>query len=1342
MRALSSYRFARTVGTVLTGEALLSAAELRMPGQTASDYQLPPGMTVNAAIARAWDAMLAAHREWHKALAKLPSGDAATKVTRDKWLLPLLYELGWGRVDAVSGGLSVDPGLGETTAPHFPVSHRWSFPDAASPSAWVPLHLIGAGVELDTRTASVTARAPQSMLQDYLNREPRALWAILSNGRKLRLLRDASALARQSYVEFDLDEIFTNQLYADFRLLFLAAHATRFAPRLTDASRKSAATPDIEDAPKEFETQAARLDNCWLERWRIQAIDVGSRARLNLQHGIARALELLGNGFLICPENRALREALANTHDADRDLHRALLRIAYRLIVLFVVEQRGLLQTADVADDARKRYANYFSTGRLRDLAATHAGSRHTDLWEAHQMVTDALAGDGLPELGVSGLGASLFSRDFLGILSGARLPNHAFLAAVKELSYVDDPLTGTARPVDFLNLDSEEFGGMYEGLLAYMPRYDPSDHSFTLALTAGSERKKSGSYYTPSDLIDLVLSEALDPLIDEALKKPTPDERETALLNLTVVDPACGSGHFVVAAARRIGIALAQARTGETEPAPTAVRRATADVIDRCIYGVDLNDLALEITKAALWLEAFDASRPFPFLDSHFRLGNALLGTTPALLEMNIPDAAFVALTGDNRDWTAKLKARNKSEREAGSGQLTLDIDLETINVETAHFHKAAQEADAGSVVDLSNLRLRADAWRKLFEDPDLRAAKLVADAWCAAFVQPKESLTTSGPGITHATLRDLSEHPDAAPDSVVKLVEDLARQYRFFHWHLEFPGIFTVETVSTDDSGPGWSGGFSCVIGNPPWERVKVQEPEFFKATGHPEIAAESATPRRKLIARLADEDPPLYAAYQRALREADATSCFLRSSGRYPLAGVGRDINTASVFLEASRTTVGRDGTVGLVLPSGIATDDTTKELFADMASNGYLRSLHDFDNRRKIFPDVHSATKFSVLTVAGTPLPDVPIRFTFFNSAPADARNLDRVIALSSSDIALINPNTRTAPVFRSRRHAEITLAIYRRHPVLHSMPGDDHWGFRTRPGLFHMGNDESLFHAEQEDNDVRLYEAKMAHIFDHRWANIDGSGTASQRDDPCDFARPRSYVDNREVQRRLGEPTQYLTGFRDVSNATNERTLLPLLIPAVGAGHNITLYTARQDALMLLACFASMACDFVARVKLGGTHMSAFVVRQLPIPRPEAFDEPAAWERSATYREWLTPRVHELTYTAWDLALYADSLNDHLPPFHWNDERRALIKAELDAAMFQIYGMEAEAVEFALDDFPTLRRNDERNFGEYRTKRLVLAAYDRMEEAIALGGKGWKPLADPPAGAGPRHRDRT
>jgi hypothetical protein len=1365
---LSAFRSVHTVGTVLPSEALIRGSDLRMPGQTATEYLLPPGMAVSAAIARAWEAMLATHQEWLNALGRLPESDPAVKVTRDKWLLPLLYELGWGRPEPVTGGLDVPAGLGETTAPHFPISHRLTWSDGGTPAGWIPLHLMGAGVALDTKTASATARAPQSMLQDYLNREDRALGGVLSNGRTLRLLRDASTLARQSYVEFDLDDIFTNQLYADFRLLFLTAHASRFLPRLDDNAKKS--TPDEDDDDGDAEAPVAAAENCWLERWRTTAIDDGARALLTLQRGIAAALQHLGTGFVSHRENTALRETLVLAADADRDLHRALLRIAYRLIVLFVAEDRDLLHTSTVDPGARDLYAENFSTARLRRMAADYAGGRHTDLWQAHQIVTDALAGDGLPVLGLSGLGATLYSRDTLSILDGARLPNHAFLSAIRALSQIEDPVTGTPRPVDYRNLDSEELGGMYEGLLAYTPRYGVDARTFTLDIAAGNDRKKSGSYYTPSELIALVLDEALDPLIDEALRTPDP---EPALLAITVVDPACGSGHFVVAASRRIAASLAIHRTGDTEPNPVALRTATADVIERCVYGVDLNDLAIEITKVALWLEAFDADRPFPFLDAHFRVGNALLGTTPALLRKNIPDIAFAVLGGDDKDWTAKLKARNKAERHANEEQLTLDFGPETLNVETTQFSKAALNADAGIAGDLARMRARADAWRTLEADPDLMAAKLTADAWCAAFVQPKTKTTgpasdTSGQGITHATLRNLSENPESVPDTVLTQINDLARQYRFFHWHLEFPGIFTAPDNGTADPDTGWNGGFSCVLGNPPWERVKIQDKEFFGNLGRTDIeTAATAAIRKKMIENLADTDPALYRAYLDALRQSDGTAHLLLKSGRNPLTGQG-DVNTYSVFAETMRTVAGPTGASGIITPTGLATDKTTAPFFADSLSNNRLRAFYDFDNEATIFAGVHHAFRFAVTTMTGADRKIKRTRFAFLTRHISDVPS--RRFELAAEEVMKLNPNTGTLPMFRTRVDADITLGIYRRHPVLNrdDDPNSNEWelSFGT---ILHLTNDSGLFHppeqfSEDEFNGwsyqhngkeyLPLYEAKMLGHFDHRFSTYRGATQAQlnvgalprptdeQHDNPNLEPLARQWVDRNAVAARLADKwdREWLLGWRDITKAEQMRTFIPSVLPATAVGNSflVAFPGKPDDGPLLQAVWSSTIFDYVARQKLSGTHMNYFTAKQLACPQPSSFEQPISWRPDQSLADWLRPYALELSYTSWRLKPYAVDLGDNGPPFRWDEERRALLRADLDGAFLHVYGLARDEAEHVLDSFTVVRKYEERDLGEYRTKRLVLEAYDRMATATANGGTGWQPLADISAGEGPRH----
>lgn len=1367
MSALNVFKAVRAVGTALPSEAIPRANELRMPGQTAEGYQLSPGMTVNAAIARAWEAMLAAHRAWHTALQRLPGGDAATKLTRDKWLLPLLYELGWGRPDVVSGGLAVPPGLGETDAPHFPISHRVAWPDAATATAWVPLHLVGGGIDLDTKTAGVTARAPQAMVQDYLNREDRALWAVLSNGHQLRLLRDASSLTRQSFVEFDLDAIFTDQLYADFRILFLTVHASRFSPRLDDKAAKAAATGEDTDEDADIEQVQPKLDNCWLERWRTTAIDDGARALLNLQHGVAAALQALGTGFVSHPANTALRKTLEAATDADRDLQRALLRIAYRLIVLFVVEDRDLLHRSDVPESARKLYADYFSTARLRRLAAEPIGGWHTDLWEAHQIVTDALAGEGLPALGLSGLGASLFSRETLSILDGAKLTNRALLAAVRALSQINDPVTGLPRPVDYRNLDSEELGGMYEGLLAYTPRYHADERAFTLEVATGNERKKSGSYYTPSELIALVLDEALEPLIDDAVRGADPEQ---ALLNLTVVDPACGSGHFVVAAARRIASALATVRTGDTEPTPAALRLATADVIERCVYGVDLNDLAIEITKVALWLEAFDADRPFPFLDAHFRVGNALLGTTPELLRHNIPDAAFVALGDDDKDWTKKLKARNKAERQADQDQLTLSFGTETLNVETSQFTKAAREADTGTVASVAALRARADAWRRIEADPDLVAAKLVADAWCAAFVQLKTGATTSGQGITHATLGALSESPESVPDTIITQINSLARQYRFFHWHLEFPGIFTVPDDGNAAGETGWASGFSCVVGNPPWERMKIQDKEFFGNAGRPDIeGASTAAIRKKMIDKLADTDPGLHSAYLAALRQSDATAHLLLKSGRYPFTGQG-DVNTYSVFAETMRTVISLDGAAGIITPTGLATDKTTAPFFADTLSSQRLYAFYDFENEAKIFRYIDHKNRFAITIMTGNRRTSQRTRFAFLNRHISDVP--EKRFQLAAKEVLALNPNTGTLPMFRSRKDADITLGIYSRHPVLirDDNPDGNPWGLSFAT-LFHMANDSGLFHTAEDLADAKfngwsyerdgkeyvpLYEAKMLSHFDHRFSTYKDATQAQlnvralprlsdeQHDDPALEPQARYWVDRSQLTAKLVDRWKHnwLLGWRDVTKAEQMRTLIPTVLPATAVGHVFPVAYPRETASVhvLHALWSSLILDYVARQKFSGLHMTYSILNQLACPPPPVFASRASWHSPDTIADWIYPYVLELSYTSHLLQPYAEDLGDGGLPFRWDPERRALLRADLDAGFLHIYGLNRDEAEHVLDSFLVVKKYDERDYGDFRTKRLVLEAYDRMAEAIANGGKGWKPLADPPAGHGPRHAE--
>lgn len=1326
----STFTAVRSVGGLLPNDTLSAIAAGRgLDGLTGADYHLLPGEALRGEANRAWQRLLGAWRVFRDSLTNQPQADVATGVTRERWLLPLFQELGYGRLEtAPAGGVIADDKA-------FPVSHLWRAN---------PIHLLGAGVDLDRRTGGVAGAAkaaPHSMVQELLNRTDAYLWAFLSNGRTLRVLRDNASLVRQAYLEFDLEAIFDGELFNEFVLLYLVCHQSRVENR-------------DETGP----------GSCWLETWRSASLAAGTRALEHLRGGVVQALRAFGAGFLRHPANSELRDALRTGGLTPQDYYRELLRLAYRLLFLFVAEDRDLLHHPDATPQARDRYARYFSTSRLRQLARRpRTADRHPDLWRSVQVVVEALGiAEGLPALGLPYLGGFLFDDALSGPLAGAQLANRDLLSALRPLALVRDD-GGLTRAVDYRNLDSEELGSVYESLLQLVPQIDPASVEFRLEEIAGNERKTTGSYYTPSSLISSLLDTALDPLLDRAIKDAVDHTAaERALLDLTVCDPACGSGHFLVAAARRIAKRLAEIRTGDPEPAPTAVRTALRDVIGHCIYGVDLNDLAAELAKVSLWLEALEPGKPLSFLDAKIRVGNALLGTTPALLAAGIPDDAFAQLTGDDRKHTADLKKRNKREREnAHQGELFTANELHLANTSIA---ARRAEIDAHDDSTAAGIAARADAWRRLESSRELREARFLADAWCAAFVWPK--VPAAQPAITDATYRRMRETPQGTPAEVRETVEAIAKDHRFFHWHLEFPEVFRVtdDLAGLDNPEQGWSGGFSAVLGNPPWERIKLQEQEYFAARD-PDIAtAPNAAARRRMIAALSVTNPPLLAAFEAAKRRAEGESHFLRNSGRYPFCGRG-DINTYAVFAETALNCIGRDGRSGVIVPSGIATDDTTKLFFQALVDEKSLVSLFEFENEG-FFTGIGQGhmVRFCLLTIVRTGFDQDKIRFLFQGTAISDLSDSDRIVALSAEDLVRVNPNTHTAPIFRTRRDAVITLDVYERVPILDLEQSSASPWLPKLSTMFHMSNDAGLFRtasellaagAELVGNEwhldetvwVPLYEAKMFSSFDHRAGSYEGlAGRAHQlpavpdekKSDCAWLVQPWYWVEKSKLP---SEERSWTLAWRDTSDSrASARTVIASVLPRVALSNKApVLASARRgpEVGMLPAIMNSVAFDYLARQKIAGTTLNFFIVRQLPFLHPDQFAAPCAWDANLLVLEWLVPRVVELAYTATDLAGYARELGDEGPPFVWNVERRALLMAELDAAFFELYGFAADDVAHALDTFPVLRRKEEAAFGEYRTKRLILEVGDSMAKAIASGSP-YNTMLSPPPGHGPRH----
>jgi hypothetical protein len=393
------------------------------------------------------------------------------------------------------------------------------------------------------------------------------------------------------------------------------------------------------------------------------------------------------------------------------------------LILLFVAEDRtiegqSLLHPRDDSEErrlARERYASHYSTARLRDLASKIKGSRHTDLWRQFQLLVGALSGDAASatareQLALPVLGSFLWDPGFTSVLNGAELTNHDFLEALRHLAFTRQGKV--LRPVDYKNLGAEELGGVYESLLALTPQISADGARFTFAEFAGSERKTSGSYYTPDSLVQCLLDSALDPVVEHAIKGKNSQEAEKAILALKVCDPAVGSGHFLVGAAHRLARHLARVRAhyeDESEPSPLLYQHALRDVIGRCLYGVDVSPMAAELCRVSLWLEALEPGKPLSFLDHHIRVGNSLLGTTPELIAGGLPDEAFEAIEGDDKKACAVLKKRNKAEKK-GLGPLFAQQDAEI----QALLEKAAAALDELPDARPEEIRAKELAFRR----------------------------------------------------------------------------------------------------------------------------------------------------------------------------------------------------------------------------------------------------------------------------------------------------------------------------------------------------------------------------------------------------------------------------------------------------------------------------------------------------------------------------------------------------------------------------------------------------------------------------------------------------
>jgi len=1346
-------------GNLITEEILQKIEEGSADGQANSFFGLDPSSNLRNEIEYAWSRIRLDWKHFSEKSQNLPAGDPyGTTITR-RWMENFLNSLGFSLTRQKTSL------AGDNQQTYF-ISHTAQNLDD------LPVHIVGftdpARPEkniIDMRSSGGTSRlSPHSTVQEYLN-VTEHLYGIAANGWNLRLMRDSGRLVKLTYLEFDLRRMLDEDKYSEFTLLYRLMHASRF-PRCKEETEQSL-----------------------LEKYYQQSIETGNRIRDGLSLAVQDSLVSLGNGFLQSVENDELRVKIRSRELSTQDFYRQIRRLVYRLLFLMVMEERDLVYDPDdrIEDTMKKKaiYIGHYSIARLRNLSEKRYlyEDRFTDLWQGlmHTFSLFEAVGPG-KKLGISPLSGDLFSNEALRDIGTCMISNKLLLECIRKLNEFTDEDHNLVQ-INYRALDVEELGSVYEGLLELHPVIENIDSENSAAIIflfhEGTDRKTTGSYYTRPELVNELIKSALIPLIEERMtpaksslnRDDLKTHQEAALLSLKVCDPAAGSGHFLLAAARTIAWYLARVRSGEENPPPSEYRACLREAIQHCIYGVDLNPDAVELCKLALWLESHNSGKPLSFLDHKIRCGNSLVGVTDLkVLTEPLPDEAFNPVTGDDPTVCRELKRLNKAYRNsrqtslfsAAVQQITLDKDH--LNEDYAAIDRIRQD----TVEAIDEIRKKyGKARTSLFHE------EAACNIWTSAFFHTYIAIDDpNNPGSEKLAQFFL------APTQWGKLVGKvtaLASQYHFFHWPLEFPDVFK-------------QGGFDVMLGNPPWERIKLQQEEFFATRDAKVAKASNAAERNRMIKDLKETNPELHREYLEALHGADAAGKFMRESGRYILTAVG-DINTYSIFSELFLQTIQPKGRTGFIVPTGIATDDSNKAYFGYLIEKTRLVSLFDFENREKIFKDVDSRYKFSLLTISGSPDEKRKSNFGFFLTRVEHLQDKLRIFSLTSHDFIRLNPNTKTCPVFRTSVDAELTTKIYRNVPVLiNEQTGENPWGIKFMR-MFDMSNDSNLFRTRQQlesegfelwGNRMRirneiylpLYEAKMIWHYDHRFGSYAGidSRTSTQTPTPnieqykdSEYKiQPWYWVNKNLVEEKVEK--KWLLGWRDITNSTNERTMISSIVPLNATGDTLLLmFPTKPKASLLLANLCSLIFDYFVRQKIGGVHLKYHLTKQLPVLSPKNYDNVIAAE--------IIPRVSELTYVSWDVKSFIDevwaesderfkyairqqwkenreSTGGHewstpdwaeqpadpnepgytgclLPPFKWDEERRAVLKAEIDAIYAKLYGLTTDELRYILDpqdvygpDFPgetfrVLKEKEIRLYGEYRTKRLVMEAWEKI-----------------------------
>jgi hypothetical protein len=809
------------------------------------------------------------------------------------------------------------------------------------------------------------------------------------------------------------------------------------------------------------------------------------------------------------------------------------LTIVYRMLFLLFAEARALVPVWHPI------YRESYSIEGLRDAAEQSPPA--PGLWDALRAIARlAHAGCRAGDLQVTPFNGRLFAPARTPLADRRDLDDGAARRAIVALSTRPAPDRAGRERIAYRDLGVEQLGAVYETLLDYEPRAERA----TLSLEPGSGvRKATGTFYTPQPIAEYLVRRTLGPLVDEA----TPDQ----ILQLRIVDPAMGSGAFLVAACRFLAHAYEAAlvRAGGCHPtdideaARAGIRRTVAE---RCLYGVDLNPMAVQLARLSLWLATLAADRPLSFLDHRLQTGDSLLGAWLSQLRQP-PDIR----QRRRRDDTLPLfddALMSHALREA----LPVRFSLEATPNDTLAQVRAKERAFA----DLTSRDAVLSRWKR------------VAHLWCAAwFAAGNDAPPASAFGsLSDAALTGRSALPQRTTSRCLEEADAIGEARRLFHWELEFPEVFFDR-----DGNRLTRPGFDAVIGNPPWDMIRAD-------SGAADVRS-------------------------RARLDVAALLRFTRDAGIYT-AQSGGHANCYQLFAERVIALTRPGGRLGLVLPSGLATDHGSAALRRRLFSACRVDAIVGMDNHRGVFP-IHRSVRFLLVTAsAGEPTARFGCRLGLDDPAELEAMGARPPVTVSPALLERISGPGLALPHLRNARD----LAIVEKAAALFRPLGSaEGWNVHFGREL-NASDDRGAF--RPAGRGLPIVEGKHLEPFRAAVGAVRLSIGAAD-------ARRRLRSDRHERPR---------LAYRDVASATNRVTLIAAVLPG-GCVSTHTVFCLRDPLPsraqhLLCGFFNSFVVNYLVRLRVT-THVTTAIVEQLPIP---TFDTaPAACREIASLARLLATR---------------------------------------------------------------------------------------------------------------------